>query len=73
VSAKKKMKKALYQVQCVYNENHFFEKIFEIEAGSEVKEETEVETYCPHCKKLVTVVIKGKVPTDISIFKKIEA
>jgi len=64
VSAKKKTKKILYRVQCVYNEKHIFEKSFEIEEGSEDKEETEVQTYCPQCNKLVTVVVKGKIPPD---------
>jgi hypothetical protein len=71
VSAKKKIKKVLYHVQCVYNEKHIFEKVFEIEEGSEAKEESEVETYCPYCDKLVTVVVKGKVTPDTSIFRNI--
>jgi ribosomal protein L44E len=73
VSAKKRTKKVLYRVQCVYNENHIFEKSFDIEEGSEDKEESEVQTYCPQCKKLVTVVVKGKVLPDTKIFRGIEA
>ncbi len=69
MNAKKKMKKVLYNVQCVYNEKHIFEKIFEIEEGSETIEESEVETYCLHCDKLVTVVVKGKVLPDTTIFR----
>jgi hypothetical protein len=69
---KKQMKKVLYNVQCVYDEKHVFEKVFEIETGSEEKEETEVETYCPYCNKLVTVVVKGKVPPDKTVFRGIE-
>ena len=71
MSAKKKTKKVLCRVQCVYNEKHIFEKVFEIEEGSETKEESEVETYCPFCDKLVTVVVKGKVTPDTSIFRSI--
>ncbi len=69
MTAKKKMEKKLYHVQCVHDEKHIFEKFFEIEAGSEEKEETEVETYCPYCDKLVTVVIKGKVLADGTIYR----
>jgi uncharacterized protein with PIN domain len=69
---KKQMKKVLYEVQCAYDEKHVFEKVFEIEAGSEEKEETELETYCPYCNKLVTVVVKGKVPPDTTVFRGIE-
>jgi uncharacterized protein with PIN domain len=72
MSRKKQKKKVLYQVQCVYNENHLFEKVFEIEDGSEEKEETEVENYCPYCNKLVTVVVKGKVPLDKTVFRDIK-
>jgi ribosomal protein L44E len=71
MSRKKQKKKVLYQVQCIHNENHLFEKVFEIEAGSEEKEETEVETYCPYCNKLVTVVVKGKVPLDKPFYRHI--
>ena len=72
MGVKKKTKKVLYDVQCIYDEKHVFEKVFEIEAGSEEKEETEVETYCPYCNKLVTVVVKGKVPPDKAVFRGIE-
>jgi hypothetical protein len=69
---KKQTKKVLYNVQCVYDEKHVFEKVFEIEAGTEEKEETEVQTYCPYCNKLVTVVVKGKVPPDKTVFRHIK-
>ncbi len=69
---KKQMKKVLYNVQCFYDEKHVFEKVFEIEEGSEEKEETEVEAYCPQCNQLVTVVVKGKVPPDKTVFRGIE-
>ncbi|MGD2087858.1 MAG: hypothetical protein PVH61_16895 [Candidatus Aminicenantes bacterium] len=72
MGVKKQKKKVLYDVQCVYDEKHVFEKVFEIEAGSEEKEETEVETYCPYCNKLVTVVVKGKVLPDKVVFKHIK-
>lgn len=69
MSRKKQKKKVLYQVQCVYNKKHVFEKVFEIEEGSEGKDGSEVQTYCPHCDKLVTVVVKGKVLPDTTIFR----
>lgn len=71
MTAKSKTKKVLYHVQCVYNEKHVFEKIFEIKEGSEGKKETEVETYCPFCDQLVTVTVKGKVKPDTTILRKI--
>jgi hypothetical protein len=73
VKTKKEKKKVLYHVQCAYNEKHIFEKSFEIEEGSEDKEESEVQTYCPQCNKLVTVVVKGKVLPDTKIFRGVEA
>ena len=72
MGVKKQTKKVLYDVQCVYDVKHVFEKVFEIEAGSEEKEETEVETYCPYCNKLVTVVVKGKVFPDKTVFRGIQ-
>lgn len=69
MSGKKQKKKVLYHVQCAYDEKHLFEKVFEIEDGSEEKEETELQTYCPHCDKLVNVVVKGKVPSDRTVFR----
>jgi len=72
MGVKKQKKKVLYDVECVHDEKHVFEKVFEIEAGSEEKEETEVETYCPYCSKLVTVVVKGKVLPDKTVFRGIQ-
>ena len=72
VKKKKQMKKVLYKVQCAYDEKHVFEKVFEIEAGSEENDESRVETYCPHCNQLVTVVVKGKVSPDTTVFRGIE-
>ena len=37
MGVKKQKKKVLYDVQCVHDEKHVFEKVFEIEAGSEEK------------------------------------
>ncbi|MCK4764318.1 MAG: hypothetical protein KAW12_19115 [Candidatus Aminicenantes bacterium] len=72
MTAKNKTKKVLYKVQCVYDEKHVFEKVFEIEEVSESKEETEVQAYCPHCNELVTVVVQGKVPDDTRVFRSID-
>jgi len=69
VTAKSKTKKVLYNVQCFHDEKHIFEKIFEIVEGTEKKEETEIETYCPFCDKLVTVTVKGKIKPDTSILR----
>ena len=68
MSSKKKTK-VTYEVQCIYNDAHQFENVFEIEAGSEEKEETEVQAYCPYCHKLVNVTVKGKVLSDTTIFR----
>ncbi len=69
---KKQMKKVLYKVQCASPEKHVFEKVFEIEAGSDENGESRVETYCPLCNQLVTVVVKGKVSPDTTVFRGIE-
>ncbi|MCK5057010.1 MAG: hypothetical protein KAT34_10165 [Candidatus Aminicenantes bacterium] len=69
MSAKNKTKKVLYNVQCIHNEKHIFKKVFEINEGTEKREETEVETYCPSCDKLVTVTVKGKVKPDITRYR----
>jgi hypothetical protein len=65
----KKEKKVMYQVQCAYNPDHEFEKVFEIEEGSENKE-TKVEAFCPYCDKKVTVTVKGRVVPDEDILRK---
>ena len=64
-----KTKKVVYNVECAYNEEHVFEKVFTIEEGSE-KIETEIEAYCPFCDKMVTVTVQGKVIPDESILRK---
>ncbi len=64
----KKVKKVLYNVECAYNPEHVFEKVFKIEEASEAME-TEVQAYCPYCEKHVTTTIKGKVVTDASLLR----
>jgi aspartate carbamoyltransferase regulatory subunit len=59
----KKVKKVVYNVQCAYNPEHIFEKVFEIQEGSE-KIDSELEAYCPYCDKFVSIEIQGKPPPD---------
>ncbi len=55
----RKISRVKYDVQCAFNAEHIFEKVFEIEEGSE-DVQSEVETYCPFCDKMVKVTIKGE-------------
>ena len=68
-----KTKRVTYEVQCVHDKSHRFEKVFEIEGGTDAETATEVETYCPYCKKLVSVRVKGKVLPDLDIFRGTDA
>jgi len=65
----KKTKKVHYNVQCAYNPDHVFETVFEIEGGSEGLVETELETFCPFCGKIMAVTIKGIVMPDSAIIR----
>lgn len=66
------MKKATtwvkYKVRCAYDAAHIFDKAFEIEGESEGVP-SEVETFCPHCEKRVTVTIDGKAAPNASVLK----
>ena len=57
--ARAKTKAVKYRVQCPFDEKHVFEKVFTIEEGSEGLE-SEVETFCARCDKMVTVTVEGK-------------
>ena len=65
----KKTKRVAYQVQCAYDSEHLFEKVLEVEVGSENRE-TDIETYCPFCNKQVEFTIKGEPPRDQVILRK---
>ncbi len=64
----KKAKRVLYNVECAYNPDHVFEKVFTIEEESEGME-SEVQAYCPYCEKHVTTTIKGKAVPDESLLR----
>ena len=66
---RKQSKKVVYHVQCSHNPEHIFEKVFEIEEGSENKE-SKVQAYCFKCDKYVTVSVQGKVIPDQDILRK---
>ncbi len=68
----KKEKKVTYLVQCVYDPEHEFEKVFTIEDGSEERVESEVEAYCAQCDKHVSVTIKGKALPNEEILRKFD-
>ena len=58
-----------YKVQCPYCEDHIFEKVFTIDAGSE-ETQSKAEAFCPHCEKTVEVEIRGKVSLDKDLLRK---
>ncbi len=62
-------KKVVFKVQCAYDESHIFEKVLEIEEGTEDKE-TEVQAYCPFCEKHVDVTVQGRVVPDTELLRK---
>ena len=64
-----KIRKIVHKIQCAHNEEHIFEKAFNIKDGP-VKEETDIQTYCPFCNKSVTVRVKGEVVPDKKILRK---
>lgn len=65
----KNSRKIVHKIQCAHNEDHIFEKAFNIEDGK-VTEETEIQTYCPFCNKSVTVMVKGAVIPDEKLLRK---
>lgn len=62
-----KATKVLYEVTC-YECKKVFEKVIEIETGSEDKTTDQI-TYCPFCYKMVKFEIKGKPREDLVIRK----
>jgi hypothetical protein len=65
---KKKTKKVLYNVQCAFDEKHVFEKVLEVEVGTE-SVESEVDAFCPSCNKMVSIMVKGKVAMNTSVMR----
>jgi hypothetical protein len=61
-------RKIVHRIQCAHNEEHIFDKAFEIKDGP-VTKETEIQTYCPFCDKSVTVRIKGEVLADKEVLR----
>ena len=59
----KKTTKKLYDVQCGICKE-VFPAVFEIVDGSEDKETTDVEVYCPKCHTMVSVTIPGETKPD---------
>jgi hypothetical protein len=64
-------KKLVFNVQCAYNPEHVFEKVFTVEDNTETVE-SEVQAFCPDCEKKVTVTIKGRVLPDAELLRTIE-
>jgi hypothetical protein len=62
-------KKVVYKVQCAFNPEHFFEKAFTVEEGTE-NAKTRAEAYCPYCDKMVSVTIHGKLVLDKELIRK---
>jgi hypothetical protein len=64
----KKTKRVKHKVQCAINPEHVFEKVYDIEEGSESLK-SEMQVYCPYCDEFVDVTIQGKVVPDDSILR----
>jgi len=73
-SGNKKMrkKKTKYTVRCVKNPEHIFDKVYDIEEGSEDSKTNEVLAYCPYCDAEVGIEIQGKVPPDVDMLRRFE-
>ncbi len=69
---RKKKKTVIYNIQCVVDKNHEFDREFVVEDGSEEKYTTEVQIYCPFCHNLLTVTVDGKILSDTSVFRSVE-
>jgi len=65
-------KKTKYTVRCVKNPEHTFDKVYDIEEGSEDSETSEVLAYCPYCDAEVGIEIQGKVFPDVDILRRFE-
>ncbi len=64
-------KKVVFNVQCAYDESHIFEKVLDIEEGTEGTK-TEVQTYCPFCDGHVSVDVQGRVAPDAELSRKFD-
>ena len=64
----RKTRKVVYNVQCSYNVDHVFEKAFDVEKGSEDKQ-TQIETFCPFCEKIVKITVQGKVALNTELLR----
>lgn len=67
----KMTKRLLYSVRCTKDNDHVFEKIFEIEEGSEGVEETVAQTYCPECRTAVSVTVEGRLKLDADLVRQL--
>jgi len=63
------VQKVIYEVTCPQDEKHVFEKLFEVEKGTEHLE-TEVEVYCPQCDDRVTATVKGRLAPNAEILRR---
>ncbi len=63
-------KRVAYKVQCA-SCNKLFDKVFEIEEGSE-NSQSEVEAYCPFCDNQVRVSVEGKIVANAELLRKIK-
>ena len=64
----KKTKKVVYKVQCFYNPEHVFDKVYAIEEGS-TETESQVEAFCPFCDNIVSIQVQGKVIPDEKLLR----
>ncbi|MDY6933814.1 MAG: hypothetical protein SVZ03_06280 [Spirochaetota bacterium] len=61
----------MYNVECAFNKEHIFEKVIEIEEGSE-DSELEMQAYCPFCDELMNIKIQEKAVSNAAILRKFD-
>ncbi len=63
-------KKKRFTVQCPFNENHIFDKVFTLEEGIDPEPtHSEVEAFCPWCDKMVTITVTGEAEKNETLFR----
>lgn len=66
---KPKTKSVIYTIQCDRDPAHEFDREFIIVEGSEDTHVSDAQIYCPHCERLLTVKINGKIASDTGVFR----
>jgi hypothetical protein len=69
---RRRKKSVIYDIQCAADATHNFNREFTIEEGTEESYTTDMHVTCPFCDTLMTVVVKGKVFPDATIYRKLK-